>query len=88
MYSMELVRLSGDQKAIAEGIKYIDDVLATWSDPSRLMNMYEVKARLHEAAGDTATATATRQKAMEARENYVQMTGGRAMIVGQVTLQK
>lgn len=88
MYSMELVRHSGDQKAIAEGIKYIDEVIATWSDVSRLMNMYEVKARLHEAAGDTATATATRQKAMEARENYVQMTGGRAMIVGQVTLQK
>ena len=88
MYSMELVRHSGDQKAIAEGIKYIDDILATWSDASRLMNLLEVKARLHEAAGDTATASATRQKAMEAREEYVKMTNGRAMIMGNVTLQK
>lgn len=87
MYSMEVVRLSKDQVAIAEGIKYIDDILSTWSDPSRLMNMYEVKARLHEAAGDTTAATAARQKAMEARDNYVNMTGGRAMIIGQVTLQ-
>ncbi len=88
MYSMELVRHSDDQKAIAEGIKYIDEILASWSDPSRLMNLLEVKARLHEAAGDTATATATRQKAMEAREEYVKLTNGRAMIIGNVTLQK